>query len=94
MLVNHRLAAMTVRWLAKPVGSNQNPTVPVQVENTNLPTPRLVVCTGERMQTLICRLYRAYGIQSTTFLPSHAKGLSNEFYCYANFECSDWAWTP
>ncbi|KAI1483764.1 N(6)-adenine-specific DNA methyltransferase [Daldinia eschscholtzii] len=53
-------------------------------------TPRLIVCTGERMETLVTKLYRSLGAQTTTYEPVHARGLSNEFYCYANFECDAW----
>ncbi|PSK54095.1 hypothetical protein B9Z65_7901 [Elsinoe australis] len=51
---------------------------------------RIIVCTGERMETLIHQLYGKTGLRTTTFLPEHAKGLSNEFRCYANLECKDW----
>ncbi|KEY64764.1 hypothetical protein S7711_05414 [Stachybotrys chartarum IBT 7711] len=57
-------------------------------------SPRVVVCTGERMEPLVCKLYQSFGVQTTTFEPKHARGLSNEFYCYANFECADWRWKP
>ena len=43
------------------------------------------------MQALVVKLY--VGTQTTTFEPQHAKGrLSNEFRCYANFECKSWKW--
>ncbi|EPE26945.1 putative N-6 adenine-specific DNA methyltransferase 2 [Glarea lozoyensis ATCC 20868] len=73
-------AAMTVRYLAKswPTSAPQD--------------SRLIVCTGERMETLINKLYRPTGIATTDYLPVHSKGLSNEFFCYANFECSAWKW--
>ncbi|RYP32335.1 hypothetical protein DL766_004010 [Monosporascus sp. MC13-8B] len=71
-------AALTVRWLTKPSPS---------------PGPRLIVCTGERMQSLVTgKLYRGLGARTTTYEPVHARGLSNEFYCYANFECGAWRW--
>lgn len=54
------------------------------------PTGKLVACTGERMQTLIEKLYKAQGVKTTTFEPVHSKGLSNEFFCYANFESGRW----
>ncbi|KAL1899130.1 Protein-lysine N-methyltransferase efm5 [Sporothrix stenoceras] len=67
-------AALTMRWLGKPG-----------------PETRIVSCTGERMAELITtKLYKSQGVKVTTFLPQHANGLSNEFYCYANFECDDW----
>ncbi|KAI9052547.1 hypothetical protein LZ554_003890 [Drepanopeziza brunnea f. sp. 'monogermtubi'] len=76
-------AAMTVRWLSKSWG------VAPEKRSTH---SRLIQCTGERMETLINKLYRAQGIATTTFLPVHSKGLSNEFFCYANFECQKWKW--
>lgn len=30
------------------------------------------------------------GIHVTDFHPEHKNGLSNEFRCYANFECKQW----
>lgn len=53
---------------------------------------RMVSCTGERMQPLIAKLYGSIGVRATTFEPKHSKGLSNEFGCYANFECHHWQW--
>ena len=44
------------------------------------------------MSTLINKLYKGQGINTTTFEPIHEKGLSNEFFCYANFECKRWKW--
>ena len=44
------------------------------------------------METLINKLYRPQGIATTMFEPVHSKGLSNEFWCYANFECPSWKW--
>jgi NADH dehydrogenase (ubiquinone) 1 alpha subcomplex subunit 9 len=44
------------------------------------------------METLINKLYRPQGIATTDFEPVHSKGLSNEFFCYANFECEEWKW--
>ncbi|KAI8627504.1 putative N6-adenine methyltransferase-domain-containing protein [Xylariaceae sp. FL1651] len=54
--------------------------------------PRVLVCTGERMETLVNRLYRPLGVKTTTYEPVHRGGLKNEFYCYANFECAAWRW--
>lgn len=73
-------AAMTVRWLFKSWGA------------TPLPETKLIVCTGERMESLMNKLYRPQGIATTNFEPVHSKGLSNEFFCYANFECESWKW--
>lgn len=42
------------------------------------------------METLIHKLYAKVGTHTTTFEVKHAKGLSNEFRCYANFECDVW----
>lgn len=42
------------------------------------------------MGDLVNKLYKPEGIFTSTFEPAHAKGLSNEFYCFANFECEDW----
>ncbi len=44
------------------------------------------------MENLINKVYRSQGIQTTTFEPIHSKGLSNEFFCYTNFECDKWKW--
>jgi len=54
--------------------------------------PRLILCTGERMESLVTRLYASFGLKTTTFEPVHARGLGNEFRCYANFECPEWTW--
>lgn len=53
---------------------------------------RLIVCTGERMESLVTKLYGKAGLRTTTFEPKHSKGLSNEFRCYANFESDAWTW--
>lgn len=54
---------------------------------------KLIACTGERMEELVVnKLYKSFGLKTTTYEPVHARGLSNEFYCYANFECEDWTW--
>jgi hypothetical protein len=73
------LAALTVRWLAK---------------SWTAETIRLLVCTGERMENLVTtKLYGKVGTSTTDYEIKHAKGLSNEFRCYANFECDAWKWT-
>ncbi|KAJ3528849.1 hypothetical protein NM208_g10018 [Fusarium decemcellulare] len=54
-------------------------------------SPRVIVCTGERMAPLVDKLYRSLKVYSTTFEPAHS-GLSNHYYCYANFESSTWDW--
>ncbi|KAK1584758.1 putative N6-adenine methyltransferase-domain-containing protein [Colletotrichum navitas] len=71
-------AAMTVRWLMKPNAINSE--------------SRVIVSTGERMATVVNKVYKALGVRTVTYEPTHARGLSNEFYCYANFECKDWTW--
>ncbi|ORY12766.1 putative N6-adenine methyltransferase-domain-containing protein [Clohesyomyces aquaticus] len=78
-------AALTVRWLAK------NWT-PMDAASSKAEAFHLIVCTGERMETLIEKLYAKAGTRTTTFEVKHAKGLSNEFRCYANFECGAWKW--
>ncbi|KAF2085315.1 hypothetical protein K490DRAFT_67733 [Saccharata proteae CBS 121410] len=71
-------AALAVRWLSR--------------SWTSSPGLRLIVCTGERMEELISKLYGKPGVRTTTFEVQHAKGLSNEFRCYSNFECDPWQW--
>lgn len=78
-------AAMTVRWLSKTWGASK-----IKGSTDSLQEPRTIVCTGERMESLVNKLYRPQGVATTTFEPVHAKGLSNEFRCYANFDCPDW----
>ncbi|KAF1920579.1 putative N6-adenine methyltransferase-domain-containing protein [Ampelomyces quisqualis] len=71
-------AALTVRWLAK---------------SWTAESLRLIVCTGERMESLVTtKLYGKVGTKTTDYEIKHAKGLSNEFRCYANFECEEWKW--
>jgi len=75
-------AAMTVRWLARRwAGSTAAGDQGV----------KLMLCTGERMEALAHKLYGKAGLRTTTFLPEHTKGLSNEFRCYANFPCDAWS---
>ena len=46
------------------------------------------------MEALVTdKLYGKVGAWTTTYEIEHAKGLSNEFRCYANFECDAWKWT-
>lgn len=49
---------------------------------------KLISCTGERMKENVLKNYP--GIKVTDFYPEHKNGLSNEFRCYANFDCSKW----
>ena len=44
------------------------------------------------MDEILAKLYGKVGMKMTTFEPEHSKGLSNEFRCYANFECAAWRW--
>lgn len=53
---------------------------------------KLILCTGERMESLATKLYKTWELQTTNYEVVHARGLSNEFYCYANFECAEWKW--
>lgn len=76
-------AAVTVRWLAREWSQ------PAKQVSQHAQF-RFILCTGERMETLSLRLYAGIGLQTSTFLPKHACGLSNEFQCYANFACDDW----
>ncbi|TGO50679.1 hypothetical protein BCON_0178g00050 [Botryotinia convoluta] len=82
-------ASLTVRWLSKSWGQNESLMSWGQEE---APPSKLIVCTGERVGDIVNKLYRPQGIATTTFLPVHAKGLSNEFFCFANFECEHWTW--
>lgn len=79
------IAALTVRWLAK---LWQKPDVQGSEdgigESGEKQQQRVIVCTGERMEDLVLRLYGKAGVRTTEFLPQHSKGLSNEFRCYAN----------
>ncbi|KAL9013521.1 MAG: hypothetical protein Q9173_001780 [Seirophora scorigena] len=71
-------AAITVRWLSKP-----------RVAEMQGSEPQWIVCTGERMEGLVRRLYP--GIKTTDFRPRHAQDrLSNDFRCYANFNAEAW----
>lgn len=49
---------------------------------------KLISSTGERMHEIVKKNYP--DTHMTTFLPEHKNGLSNEFRCYANFECKYW----
>ncbi|EGV62710.1 Protein-lysine N-methyltransferase efm5 [Yamadazyma tenuis] len=49
---------------------------------------KLISSTGERMKSIMEETYPE--CQTTSFLPEHKNGLSNEFRCYASFECSQW----
>ncbi|KAI1080288.1 putative N6-adenine methyltransferase-domain-containing protein [Whalleya microplaca] len=71
--------ALTVRWLSRPSAPKSTPGA------------RLIVCTGERMAPLVTKLYRSLSLRATTYEPVH-RTLSNEFWCYANFESAVWSW--
>lgn len=49
---------------------------------------KLISSTGERMNSVVKKNYP--NTEETTFLPEHKNGLSNEFRCYASFECKYW----
>lgn len=52
---------------------------------------RLIICTGERMESLMPKIYQ--NTETTNFRPKHAGDrLSNDFRCYANFEDKVWQW--
>ncbi|KAG7147556.1 Protein-lysine N-methyltransferase EFM5 like protein [Verticillium longisporum] len=95
-------AAMTVRWLASPrvtttgrvIVSTGEPAMTVRwlASPQVTTTGRVIVSTGERMRDLIAKVYRSFGVKLTTFEPKHARGLSNEFCCYASYECQLWRW--
>lgn len=54
---------------------------------------RIIVSTGERMENLVTKLYRSFGVKTTDYEPTNA-GLKNEFFCYANFDSDEWNWRP
>ncbi|KAI9752693.1 MAG: hypothetical protein M4579_005531 [Chaenotheca gracillima] len=83
-------AALTARWLSKPWSTGLNASADDGDATTS--SVRLIVCTGERMAEVVQKLYAQAGIRTTTFEPRHAKGLSNEFGCYANFRSPEWDW--
>ncbi|KAI0803433.1 putative N6-adenine methyltransferase-domain-containing protein [Xylaria sp. FL0064] len=76
--------ALTLRWLAHTETSTT-------ITTHNNIHPRVLICTGERMEKLVNRLYKPLGVSTTTYEPVHS-GLKNEFRCYANFECEAWQW--
>ncbi|CAH6720781.1 protein-lysine N-methyltransferase Efm5p [[Candida] jaroonii] len=49
---------------------------------------KLISSTGERMNEVVKKNYPETKV--TNFYPEHKNGLSNEFRCYASFECSYW----
>ncbi|CAI5759535.1 unnamed protein product [Candida verbasci] len=49
---------------------------------------KLITSTGERMNDIVKKIYPDTFM--TNYYPEHKNGLSNEFRCYANFECSYW----
>jgi EEF1A lysine methyltransferase 1 len=69
------LVALTARWLAK-----------ASSEST-----KTILVTGERMESLVHKLYMPFGLRTTTYDVIHT-GLKNEFYCYANFAGRPWSW--
>ncbi|KAK0610449.1 putative N6-adenine methyltransferase-domain-containing protein [Bombardia bombarda] len=97
--------ALTARWLSKP-SSLTAPSTPAPTpesiaaaieaikngDEAPWPQPKVLICTGERMGPLINKLYRSFGVRTTDYEPAHENGLSNEFYCYANFEPASGIW--
>lgn len=81
-LLTSLLDALTARWLAK------SPKIA-----TAATAPRIIVITGERMQYVVNKVYKAFGLRKTTYEPVHGNKLSNEFLCHATFECKDWRWS-
>ncbi|KAF1817667.1 hypothetical protein P152DRAFT_454240 [Eremomyces bilateralis CBS 781.70] len=81
--------AITARWL-----SSTSPEPGRGLPASEAWKPELIICTGERMEQLILKLYSASGVRTTSFEPKHAKELGNEFRCYANSEskASLWSW--
>lgn len=77
--LRHNLAALTIRWMMKPWITDND-------------SVRLIVCTGERVQGLVEKLYRQAGIRTTTFDVQHMNGLSNQFLCYSSFEGKNLKW--
>ncbi|KHJ34902.1 putative n-6 adenine-specific dna methyltransferase 2 [Erysiphe necator] len=76
--------AISVKWLSKSWEI---------MPESRAEESRLVICTGERMEKTIQKLYQKRGIFRTNFEPTHTKQqLSNEFLCFANFECTQWLW--
>jgi len=96
--------AMTVRWLAKswesPIPQTSASAAPARLHHGPRPANpddsaggeglKLIACTGERMESLMHKLYSKPGLKTTDFEIVHAKGLSNEFRCYANFSYDGW----
>ncbi|KAI0906947.1 putative N6-adenine methyltransferase-domain-containing protein [Ustulina deusta] len=82
--------AMTMRWLAH-TNTGTTTTAAATAAAANSTLPRVLICTGERMEELVNRLYKPLGVSTTTYEPVHS-GLKNEFRCYANFECEAWRW--
>jgi len=86
--------ALTVRWLARSWTASTSASSAAQTDTCHKGDEalRLVMCTGERMEAVVHKLYAKVGVRTTGFEPIHACGLSNEFLCYANFEGEDWNW--
>ncbi|SCV00437.1 LANO_0F06876g1_1 [Lachancea nothofagi CBS 11611] len=65
----------------------QNPNKRAKTASGNF-QHRTICSTGERMAGVLSELYP--DCKLTDYYPNHAKGLSNEFRCYANFEWNEW----
>lgn len=68
-------AAVSVRWM-------------LRKSEDRTDQHRTIVSTGERMASTIAKVYPDTSM--TDFFPQHANGLSNEFLCYASFDCEKW----
>jgi EEF1A lysine methyltransferase 1 len=73
-------AALTARWLTRKDKTSLSKSGTLQY--------RTIVCTGERMCSLIEKVYPDTTV--TDFFPEHSKGLSNEFRCYASYQGVNW----
>lgn len=80
--------ALTVHWLAA------NPAGPPPSETMSTDSLWLAIATGERVGTVIQKLYGKKGVHRTDFEVKHQKGLSNEFNLYANFSTESWSLVP
>lgn len=51
---------------------------------------RLIVCTGQALESSVIILFKDRRVKTTTFLPQHTNSLQNKYRCFANFECDVW----
>ncbi|KAI7153712.1 N-6 adenine-specific DNA methyltransferase-like protein 2 [Hortaea werneckii] len=78
--------AMTIRYLAQSWSATPIDEV---MGDSGL---RFIAGTGAVTASLNKKLYSRINLQATDFEPEHRNGLSNEWRCYANFECDAWKW--